>query len=570
MKRNLNTLILLFVVLALTACQGTLPLQKPTSAIQRTVETPLVAAIPGLNFPPAGDQRFYYGDLNNMLADMGVPSVTVLYDSKGDASRETADLSSEERSLAVLRVLPRLATAISQENGIRKDQGLPPLKNLDLVGYSQGGVLVWDLVRRLVLFDEKFQGFQGAIGNEWEQFSQDPIYQALNDSIFNYFLIYNIRIHAPEAFEKFIDLRNIFYRARRNFDKSVERLRSHLRPPGGPSPYPKIVKWLDESYDHPKDVHNLSELLNSNMFVQYAAFRYLLPLDIRFFSVASSFYGAQMANKADYYEKVAPWLTKKITGVRYKQIKDTRLGSRNHLDWTKDIFEFRRKRNNNPYLKDMYFLVGVNGRHGQKGDGMVEQSSAHVSQHSVAQIPLATVLSHLERGGNDDLALEWASLPDAPVTGLAVQHMPKKGLIFGHLGAGEMTPKSKTWPFLKAFVQKDEAELKRLHEKHHRYLRQFMVTIYLPVGDSSLKFKDFELKEFSKGTSSGVEFARPYYNETANSIIWLGTFKDEFIESNMADDIAEVTLKINSKKSGSGEIRFPVYPGRNHFIEMTE
>jgi len=557
------------VVSILASCQSVPPIQTPVSSIQRGAATPLVAAVSGLNIPPLGDQRYYYGDLNNMLADIGIPSVIVLYDTQDDSVRSVANLSSEERSLAVLRVLPRLATAISQENKIRAAQGLPPLKNLELVGYSQGGVLIWDLVRRLVVFEAKFQDFKDAIGGEWEQFSKDPIYEALNDAVFNYFLIYNVQIQAPKTFEKYIDLQNLFYRAQRNMDKAIERITSHLRPETGSSPYPKIVKWLDESYERPKDIHNLPELLTSNIFVQYAAFRYLLPLDVRFFSIASSFYGAQMANKADFYEKVAPRLTKKFTGVRYEQIKDTRLGSRHHLDWTKQIFEFRQIRDE-PYLDDLYFIVGVNGRHGQKGDGFVEQPAAHVSQHSVSQIPLKTVLSYLEKGDADDLKLEWTSLPDAPVTGLGVRHLGKKGLIFSHLGAGEMAPESKVWPFLSAFVQNDEEELERLHESEHIYLRQFMVSVYLPVGNSSLKFKDFKLEEFSEKTSNGVKLARPYYNAAANSITWIGVLEDAWTPSDKSDDMAEVTLKINSRASGKGEIHFPVFPGRIHFIEMTD
>ena len=149
-------------------------------------------------------------------------------------------------------------------------------------------------------------------------------------------------------------------------------------------------------------------------------------------------------------------------------------------------------------------------------------------------------------------------------------HMPKRGLIFRRLGAAEMSPDSKTWPFLNAFVQRDETKLKQLHEEHHRYLRQFKVIVYLPIGDSSLGFRDFRLEEFSEKTSNGVNIARPYDNKKANSIIWQGFFESSWMPTDESDDTAEVTLKINSRSHGEGEIHFSVYPGRNHFIEMTE
>ncbi len=561
-KRTLN-LITIILIIGFTGCQASLPRQTVPREIFRTAEMPLVVAIPGLNLPPVADSKIHFGDLTQMLDAEGIPSITLAYDSTMDPVTNVADLSSSTHSLAVMRVLPRLATAISQENQIRKAQNVPPLKNLDLVVYSQGSVVAWDLLKRLSVFEDQLDHFRKEAGNEWKGFESEPKFEGLNDAIMNFFLIYNIKIQDPEAFRKHIDLQNIYYRAGRNLDKAIERLTKFLWPKDKSQPYPKIAQWIEKHYGKPageassKDV---ADLMMHNFFMKYAAFRNMVPLQVRIFSIAGSFLGSPQAFAGYFYSQYFPWLAHFFVKNRENQIKDTRLGSRHHLDWTKSIIERMEQERKDEELKEVYYVVGVNGIFHNKGDGLVEQPSAHLSKVSFAEIPVSTVLAdlNLKQKDKSPLTLEWERTPESLILGLPVKHLPERFLWRQVPGAAQMTKNSKTYPFFISFIKKDYETFDALYEEEHVPLRQFMVSVYL-TDIKEIKRKDLKLKAISKDIKIGK---KRYGNTTSNSMTWLGHFKSD------DQDTAEVSLEISKGRNQKAKIDFPVHRGKSHFIEI--
>jgi hypothetical protein len=539
-------------------CVGHEPRQQPPTEILRKAGTPLVIAIPGLNVPLIAPQDMHFADLEKKLDEEEIPSIIVLYDSKQDPIRNAADLSSDKHSIAILRVMPRIATAISQENQIRKSQGLGSLKQLILVTYSQGGVLAWDILRRFADFEEELFSLKEAAGEEWERFKNDPEFEAFNDANMNFFLIHNVRYQEPETFKQYVDLQNIYYRALRNLEKAVDRIKARLRPAKGESPYPKIVGWITKHYPVPSETRleeqDLLELLTRNFFIKYSIFQYLEPLDIKMFSITGSLFGSPTAFAGYFYSEYFPWIADIFVKNRADQIKDTRLGSHHHLVWVKSLFKRREFEGADQRLEDGYFIVGVNGWFDQKGDGLVDQSAAHPSQHRLSEVPYADIVKGLESA--QQVEVDWGKLPEFPVTGLPVRHLPEHIMFFDKPGAAQMTKDSKVYPFLLSFVKGDTDSLEVLHKEHHDRLRQFMVSVYL-TGVDELSRGSLDLKAVSKG----VKITGRYENPTANSVTWTGHFKKD----TEGEGAAVLTLSKDRKKT---TIEFPLYPGKNHFIDI--
>ena len=192
--------------------------------------------------------------------------------------------------------------------------------------------------------------------------------------------------------------------------------------------------------------------------------------------MSGSFFGSPTADTTYEALKFLPGgLDKFFVGPAKEQIKQTRLGSRHHLEFIKRLLEDSEEAGDVRDMHDAYFIVGANG---DKGDGLVDQSSAHLSSHMLTEIQVSELMA---QENDKPTAYPSRRLPIYPVTGLKVHHVPGRRFIFiKNPGVADMNRKSKTWPFLLAFLKKDQETLNRLHEEHNQKLRQFMVELDLP------------------------------------------------------------------------------------------
>ena len=124
-------------------------------------------------------------------------------------------------------------------------------------------------------------------------------------------------------------------------------------------------------------------------------------------------------------------------------------------------------------------------------------------------------------------------------------------------GASQMDENSKVYPFLLAFINDDIETIEELHDKDHRPLKQFMICVYLPETEE-LTRKDFKLEPVSKG----IKMTGRFDNPAANSMNWTGHFKSDKQKE------GEVVLKISKDKKKT-EVRFPIYPGKVVFIDIS-
>jgi len=231
--------------------------------------------------------------------------------------------------------------------------------------------------------------------------------------------------------------------------------------------------------------------------------------------------------------------------------------SRHHLQWTKQIFN--RIDQHGQYLEGVYFILGVSGIFETKGDGLVDQPSAHVSKHLFTEIPLKALLKKGEGEVSQEgsLKFEWRRLSDRPLTGLEIRHLPRKYLLFPRRGAAQMNEKSKVYPFLIAYLKRDEEELKRLHEKGGQELKQFMISVFLPE-NGKLRRSDFNVKENTRE----IKITRRIDNSSSNAITWTGIFKSAKFKR------ASVDLNYGGRLGTKRRININVHPGAIHFVDI--
>jgi hypothetical protein len=237
------------------------------------------------------------------------------------------------------------------------------------------------------------------------------------------------------------------------------------------------------------------------------------------------------------------------------------------LDTIKQILSSEDFKDTDKNYKDYYFVVGV---HGGRGDGLVDQSSAHLSSHLYTRVRLEDLIGTNHNGtakGNGILRFEWKRLPGFQVTGLDVYHLPQNQILVRTEGAAHMDKNSKAFPYLLAFVKKDFNKLKDLHRRHVRKLRQFMVELNLPESDRLTGY-DFTLRPNSRD----IALSGRFFNPSTNTIVWTGVFKSRknFLDFKEMDPArsGRVILKGTKPFARTFEVELLVNPGANHFVEV--
>jgi len=366
--RDFSFLGFFLLLLVLTSCQSTplpgsslgtglftkqRPPQEPPTDIKRTADMPLVAAIPGLNVPFGPEGSFQFGNLTRMLDAEQIPSFVVGYDDKVHPLTRVANLYSDDYSIAMTRILPHLTRAVEQENDIRAEQNVPPLKEVAIISYSQGSVLILDLMLKLLHFEDELGSLKKVMGDEWEVFRADPELQIFREAATDFLTLQKIRVQRQKDFDRDYDFKHFYDRSFRRFAKAYERLRLYLTDPkkvypnariksgkslfagksaGYPRLYPKMVEWFAQEYP----AMDTEDSISVDFWLRYVEYEDLIDIKLRFFSMSGSFFGSPNADTAYELLKFLPGgMDQLFVGPAREQIKQTRLGSRHHLEFIK-------------------------------------------------------------------------------------------------------------------------------------------------------------------------------------------------------------------------------------------
>jgi hypothetical protein len=493
-------------------------------------EAPLVLAIPGLVVPGLNiTQEQHFGRLPEMLAAEGIPCKILAYNTPDDPVSRQAALYSPDHSLAWTRVGPAMAREFEAEKERRAALGLPPPKKLVLIGYSQGGVLMAQIANRVFYtFKREYEEAVRQFGDEWTALQKDPEFLLFINALDDYVAIRNIRIQYETLFKKSPSLKRFYERVEKKLDRQHEEFLRYLTDPK--SKYPGIEKFEGiKSPYYPKRYEKIREYAasrgsrseaekekNRQFFVTYAQYRGLLNVQPYFVTAAASLFGSPQANDTINIVRWTPLIRYFIIGREYDQIKQTELGTAQHLKRIENLVqEYRDKR----YPIAPSQALAIVGANGASGDGFVDQPSAHLSLHTYT-------LMRVRDGGDGPHQLELveqATLPQLAVAPLEVTHFPEKkmwGLAGTKYGAAYMVPGNPAYPYILNFIKGDWTAIRSDLDRDADLLRQFMVEV---------SFKNGKMGEYDvhwEDSSENIEIKGRYFNKDSRTLVWTGCFKE--------------------------------------------
>jgi hypothetical protein len=156
---------------------------------------PLVLGIPGFLVPNVKlTQEEHFGQAKTLLAKQGIPFKVIVYDSKEyPLNVRAADIASyNDYSIAFSRVGPGVLKAINDEKIKRLLNHEPPLKEVVLMMYSQGGVISYSFVRKVYYFKKQYDAWVKNYGEEWEILKKDPEFIYMSEAFRHYHDTYSI------------------------------------------------------------------------------------------------------------------------------------------------------------------------------------------------------------------------------------------------------------------------------------------------------------------------------------------------------------------------------------------
>jgi hypothetical protein len=508
-------------------------------------DAPLVLAIPGINLPSdTTPQEKQFGGLVRMLADRGIPTRVLNYDTGDNPLRSSANLTFDEESISRTVVGPMVVEAILGENARRAQLGLPPVKEVVVFSFSQGSVIASHLLQRYHRFKTTYQDWRGQYGPEWSALQKDPEFVSLMSANMDFQRLERIKFQRELLFKSDLKLKRDYARAEKKLKQQTARfIRQN----------DKLKNWVTASRRKGGEHKMVKEVLTD-----YAACRGILDVDFTFCSTAASFYGSLIANRASGLMEISAL----FGDTKLKQVKDTRLGSKHQIQETKRLCDLK-ARGRYPYTETgTLFIVGA---HGDQGDGFIEQPSAHLVDHAVVRV-------RKKAAGGVSVAVD--RLPHLPVVGLKIMHIPDNNIfnmfgIFGHSwGAAYIKKGNPVFPYLVAFIDKDWHKIKELESGGGQDLRQFMLVV---VADK--KTPDGRtLSVVKKGATENVQFdLEAFYNPDSNAVVWTGKFicKEEHMHPfEKGKYQGAVTFEV-SDGTGPGEaFKVPLYPGCNTSVKV--
>lgn len=526
-------------------------------------DAPLVLAIPGLRVPGLRiTQEEHYGRLVEMLAAEGIPCRILAYDTPEDPATRLAALYSPDHGLAWTRVGPAMAREFELENERRAARGAMPVKRIVLIGYSQGGVLMAQLARRVFYdFKNTYDEMVKEFGPEWATLQKDPEFLLFINTLDDFIVLDNIKTQYGELFKDSPSLRRLYERAQKKLVTQHAEFLGYLTDPASKYPGVKKFEGVDNPY-YPKRYEKLRAYAaersfrpeaekekNRQFFITYAQYRGLLGLQARFITCAGSLFGSPQASDTVNIVKWLPFV-RHFIGREYYQIEQTELGTAQHIQRMEMLAaEVRDKR----YPLGPTEEMSIVGSNGANGDGLVDQPAAHLSLHTYTLFKVAP--------GKDGKPLleevERVTLPALSVIPLKVMHFAEKTLGgFGgkYYGAAYMVKDNPAWPYILNFIKGNWEEVEKDFSRNSTLFRQFMIEVTL--GDRKLKESDVRWED----ASDNVEISGRYFNAGSNTLVWTGYFRDTGIVADLKEkarllNVTDMVPGVRNVLGRSGAIR---------------
>lgn len=493
-------------------------------------DAPLVLAIPGLAVPGLRiTQDQHFGRLPEMLATEGIPCRILAYDTPEDPVSRHAALYSTDHGLAWTRVGPAMAREFEAENERRGARGSPPVKKLVLIGYSQGGVLLAQIANRVFyMFRQEYEEAVREFGDEWAALQKDPEFLLFINALDDQIAIRNIKTQHETLFTRSPSLRRFYERAGKKLARQHEEFLRYLVDPASRYPGVKKFEGIESPY-YPKRYEKIREYAaaresrseaekekNRQFFITYAQYRTLLDVEPYLITCAASLFGSPQANDTINIVKWTPLIRHFIIGREYDQIKQTELGTAQHLHRIETLVSEVR---DNTYPLSPHQALSIVGANGPNGDGLVDQPSAHLSMHSYRRLRVTSDGSGAPRLEE----IERATLPQLAVAPLRVMHFPEKklwGLSGAAYGAAYMVPGNPAYPYILNFIKGDWTAIERDLARDADLFKQFMVEVSFK--DGNMRESDVRWEE----ASDNIEVSGRYFNEGSHTLVWTGYFKD--------------------------------------------
>jgi hypothetical protein len=495
-------------------------------------DAPLVLAIPGLVVPGLRvTQEQHFGYLVEMLAAEGIPCRILYYNTPDDPVARKAALFSPDLSIAQTRVGPAVIRELELENERRDSFGMPHVKKLVLFGYSQGGVIMAQIGRRIFFsFKEEYEELVKQFGGEWQALQNDPEFVNFINALDDFVAIRNIRVQYEGLFKRSPALRRFYDRAERRTEKQFEDLLLYLVDPSSRFPNIKHFETPESPY-YPKRYEKIREYAaarrsrsaeerekNLQFFTTYAQYRSLLNVEPYFITASASLFGSPEANDTFTLMKLLPFL-RPIIGREYYQIKQTELGTTQQIAAIETLVREKKDKNYPLNSSHILFILGANG---EKGDGLVDQPAAHLSEHFYARLKAVDDSAT----GSKLVTVERDTLPPLVVVPLEVMHFPEKvmwGLGGTRYGSAYMVPGNPSFPYLLDYIKGDWQTIEKKLGRSDILLSQFMVQI---------SFTDAKMRRSSawrEGQSDNVWITGHYFNRDSGTVIWTGCFEEKGI-----------------------------------------
>ena len=582
--------ILIFTLFYCLCASSILAVNKEdTTALSTDTSLPLVLSIPGFKVPGITmAQHEHFGNLEMLMKHHNIPYHCIVYNSKEHPLQEVANLLTDQYSIAITRVIPDINWIIRKEQKDRQEKNIPPLKDVVLIGYSQGSVITMDFLGRLFEYRQDYKNLQKNFGDEFIDLLNDPIFKELIITVDIFRLIENITNQRKHLL-KDPDFKMLHTRAYNEMMDQYKTLIDYLDDPKliypgvdhfeqpGTLKYPKEYIILKQYAKKKRD--NIEERLENIDFIKnHSIFSRFDGIDFRFFSISGSIFGSPKANFGYDLMYTFPFTQSIIQG--FNQIKDTRLGSTHHINTVSTLLKIHENDDYPLNRKNCLFVVGVNE---EDGDGLVNQSSAHLSQHRYVEIDLS---KYQDIPDGEKIYIKKQSLPKQTVVGLPLDHFPKK-LFFGlgptvKLGSAYITDeKHPTFPYLINFINKNFDAIDNLLAENTTHLQQFMVQF--TIGKIKMQLIDKNLDEYLPGSKELNELIKKlnikiklknkpgdiwmqgkYFNADNFTYVFLGAYEDR------VDKEKEFILDFIVKAKGFKPITvtLPIKAGKNFFVRI--
>lgn len=591
--------------ICLAACAGCatvsverIPPQEGVYPASTAPDAPLVLAIPGLRIPTLlVTQEQHFGHLVGMLAAEGIPCRILTYDTRENPLSPDAALVSPDLAIAWTRVGPAAVHELQIENERREALGLPGVRRVVFFGYSQGAVIMEQIASRIFYsFKNDYEEMAKRFGPEWTALRNDPEFLYFMNALEDYLVLKNIKVQREKQLRRDPDFKFMYRRAEMKVHRQFDELIQYLNDPS--AAYPHVSRFEEpETPKYPKRYRAMMQCADYNrrcspeerarimgFFVDYAEYRYFLDVEPAFVAAAGSFFGSPRANDSSALLSRLPFL-KPLARRELKQIRQTELGAPQHWENIETLARLNKDERYPIDPDNTLFIVGANGA---RGDGLVDQASAHLADHSFQRVLLRAAPGGAGWGAAE--TIERCRLPDLIVVPLRVAHFPEKvmaGLGGRRWGAAYMEKGNPAWPYLLGFVRCSSSELggriargekgldacilasiqPPLRETAGRAvsLRQFMLELSLPPAiwrGAGVSFA---------GRSANVRIDRLYHNPESRSWVWTGHFEGKGQEMNpFGPESAEgaINLLIRPSRGAALPLACAVYPGCSSFVKI--